>query len=136
MKSLISISAVALLFTSAAARLRGLAGQGSATETSARRVALLIGNGGYPGAPLKNPINGAQDVAQALRELGFDVTHRENLNRDGMKRAVREFGQKPRGGVVGLFYLAGHGVQVGGENYLVLPGGLRAELLGLDQEQF
>ncbi|HYE13917.1 MAG TPA: caspase domain-containing protein [Pyrinomonadaceae bacterium] len=86
-----------------------------------RRVALVIGNSAYAFAPLKNPANDARDVAQALRELGFEVTHKENLSQKEMKRAVRDFGGAIRGGV-GLFYYAGHGVQVKGVNYLVPVG--------------
>ena len=58
-------------------------------------------------------------MAQALRGLGFDVIHKENLNQNDMKRAIREFGAKLRNGGVGLLYYAGHGVQVKGINYLV-----------------
>lgn len=84
-----------------------------------KRVALVVGNGAYTFAPLKNPVNDARDVAQALRELGFEVLHKENVGLNDMKRAIREFAAKIRGGGVGLFYYAGHGVQVKGVNYLV-----------------
>jgi len=84
-----------------------------------RRVALVIGNSAYTTAPLKNPVHDASDMAQALRELGFDVVYKENLNQPDMKRAIRAWGEQLRGGAVGLFYYAGHGVQVRGENYLV-----------------
>lgn len=84
-----------------------------------RRVALVIGNSAYTTAPLKNPVHDASDMAQALRELGFDVVYKENLNQPDMKRAIRALGEKLRSGAVGLFYYAGHGVQVRGENYLV-----------------
>jgi uncharacterized caspase-like protein len=86
---------------------------------AARRVALVIGNSAYPTAPLKNPVHDASDMAQALRELGFDVIYQENLKQHDMKRAIRAFGDKLRGDAVGLFYYAGHGLQVRGENYLV-----------------
>jgi TonB family protein len=84
-----------------------------------RKVALVIGNGRYESSPLKNPVNDATDIAAALRSFGFDVILRENLDQIGMKRAIREFGTKIRGGGVALFYYAGHGVQVKGTNYLV-----------------
>ncbi len=83
-----------------------------------RRVALVIGNGAYKVAPLKNPANDATDMADALREMGFDVTLKLNANHRDMEQAVREFGAKLKQGGLGLFYYAGHGVQVGGENYL------------------
>jgi TonB family protein len=98
---------------------RQLGRDGSAKPNAARRLALVIGNGAYPSAPLKNPVNDAQDIAAALRALGFEVILRENINQNDMKRAIREFGEKIRGAAVALFYYAGHGVQVNGENYLV-----------------
>jgi Caspase domain len=87
-----------------------------------QRVALVIGNSAYANAPLKNPVNDARDVAQALRELGFEVIYRENINQNDMKRAVRTFGERTRTGGTRLFYYAGHGVQVNGENFLIPIG--------------
>jgi len=84
-----------------------------------KRVALVIGNSTYTAAPLKNPVNDARDMAQSLVALGFEVIHRENLNQNDMKRSIRAFGEKIRGGGIGLFYYAGHGVQVRGINYLI-----------------
>lgn len=87
------------------------------------RTALVIGNSAYATAPLKNPVNDAADMAAKLRDLGFDVIHRENLERTRLRDAIRAFGhklRKQRG--VGLFYFAGHGMQVGGENYLIPVG--------------
>lgn len=84
-----------------------------------RRVALVIGNGGYATAPLKNPVNDARGMAAALKSLGFEVSLVTDATMQQMETAVREFGQKLRQGGVGLFYYAGHGVQVAGENYLI-----------------
>jgi TonB family protein len=98
---------------------RQLVQPGSANTSTGKRLALVIGNSAYPNAPLKNPVNDAQDIAATLRALGFEVISRENVNQNDMKRAIREFGEKIRGASVGLFYYAGHGVQVNGENYLV-----------------
>ncbi len=84
-----------------------------------RRTALVIGNGAYKTAPLKNPTNDAQDMADALREMGFDVTLKLNATHREMVQAVRAFGVKFKQGGLGLFYYAGHSVQVGGENYLL-----------------
>ncbi len=83
------------------------------------RTALVIGNGAYPTAPLKNPVNDATDMAAALTRLGFRVTLLKNATMQQMEEAVREFGLALRKGGIGLFYFAGHGVQVAGENYLV-----------------
>jgi formylglycine-generating enzyme required for sulfatase activity len=88
-----------------------------------RRVALVIGNAGYaPPANLKNPLNDARDVAQALGALGFDVVLQTDADLRTMQRAVREFAARLRPDGVGLFYYAGHGVQVRGNNYLVPLG--------------
>src|SRR5437867_2175223 len=84
-----------------------------------RRVALVIGNAAYASSPLKNPVNDAQAMARTFRELGFDVLLRENAGEKEMKRAVEEFGDRLREGGVGVFYFAGHGLQVAGRNYLV-----------------
>ncbi|MDC7787212.1 caspase family protein [Rhodoplanes sp. TEM] len=97
-----------------------------AARASEARTALVVGNGAYGFAPLANPANDATDVAAALRGAGFDVTLLTDTDRAALEAAVRRFGQrlKERGGV-GLFFFAGHGVQVGGENYIV-PVGARA----------
>ena len=87
-----------------------------------KRVALVIGNGRYPEAPLSNPTNDAQDMAAALRELGFAVTVREDLTKQAMVEAIRAFGKQSQKGDVGLFYFAGHGIQVNGYNYLIPIG--------------
>jgi len=83
------------------------------------RVALVIGNSTYEVSPLKNPENDARLMAEALRGQGFEVVEVINGTRRDMRLAMIEFGDLLLGGGVGLFYYAGHGVQVGGENYLV-----------------
>jgi hypothetical protein len=87
-----------------------------------KRFALVVGNGAYNDAPLRNPANDARDVAQALRRLGFQVIERENLNKRGMEEAIRIFGKNLKAGGAGLFYFSGHGAQVNGRNYLVPIG--------------
>jgi formylglycine-generating enzyme required for sulfatase activity len=85
-----------------------------------KQVALVIGNAAYANfPPLANPVNDAQAMAQRLRELDFDVTAVNNADRRTMLRAVDQFVGKLRDGDVALFYYAGHGVQAGGENYLI-----------------
>jgi hypothetical protein len=92
------------------------------SPVSEQRVALVIGNSAYEVSPLKNPVNDARDVAQTLTALGFQVIHKDNLNQVEMKRVIRDFGEKIKNGGVGLFYFAGHGVQVNGANYLIPVG--------------
>jgi hypothetical protein len=84
-----------------------------------RRLALVIGNGAYATSPLRNPTNDARALTAALKGLGFDVTAHENLGQREMRRAILDFGTRLREGGIGLFYFAGHGVQVNGRNYLV-----------------
>jgi Caspase domain len=85
-----------------------------------KRFALVIGNGAYVGAnPLRNPPNDARALSAALREIGFEVVERINLNSREMKKAIIDLGNKLQANDVGLFYYAGHGVQSNGKNYLV-----------------
>lgn len=87
-----------------------------------RRTALVIGNGAYKSSPLVNPVNDATDIASALKKLGFSVQLKINANQKSMENAIRSFGKDLRSGGVGLFYFAGHGIQVNGRNYLIPIG--------------
>ena len=84
------------------------------------RLALIIGNSGYKESPLANPQNDANDMADILEGLGFSVILRIDADRREMARAIREFGRelKQKRGV-GLFYYAGHGMQIDNRNYLI-----------------
>ena len=102
--------------------------------SAAARVALVVGNGDYAAeiGKLKNPTSDAQMMADTLTGLGFEVALVTDADQKAMKRAIREFGQKlretgPNG--IGLFYYAGHGVQVDGENFL-LPIGAEIQAEG------
>lgn len=86
------------------------------------RIALVIGNSAYESGPLPNPANDAKLIGEALTGLGFDVIARRNADQTAMKRAIQEFGarlEKAGPDSVGLFYYAGHGVQLNGHNYLI-----------------
>ncbi len=83
------------------------------------RVALVIGNANYKSSPLVNPANDAADMSAALRKHGFDVDSHINLDRKSMRQAIRNFGEKLKRSDVGLFYYAGHGIQIKGKNYLI-----------------
>jgi Tfp pilus assembly protein PilF len=87
-----------------------------------RRVALVIGNGAYKTAPLNNSVNDAIDIGGALTNLGFTVILKTNVKQRTMEETIREFGKQLRSGGVGLFYFAGHGLQVKGRNYLLPIG--------------
>jgi hypothetical protein len=87
----------------------------------APRLALVIGNSAYQHtSPLRNPANDAQAMSQTLRQLNFQVTTLTDSNQRSMESALRQFGRQLRDEKgVGLFYYAGHGMQVDGENYLL-----------------
>ncbi len=82
--------------------------------------ALIIGNADYAHAKLNNPTKDATDMANSLQMMGFNVDLALDLNQVKMGKAIRDFvtnlSQKPG---LGLFYFAGHGYQVDGENYLL-----------------
>lgn len=87
-----------------------------------QRIALVIGNGGYLNtSQLPNPPADAELMERTLGEAGFEVQRLTDAGQSDMKRAMLDFGRALRGPDVeaGLFYYAGHGVQVNGENYLV-----------------
>jgi uncharacterized caspase-like protein len=90
----------------------------AAAPDGSARVALVIGNGAYRAAPLVNPANDARAMSDALEKLGFRVIRLQDASQQQMFQAVRSFGEALKGGV-GLFYYAGHGVQVKGRNFLV-----------------
>jgi formylglycine-generating enzyme required for sulfatase activity len=99
---------------------RQLVQSGPPSQNPSKRLALVIGNGAYTNAPsLKNPPNDARDMAATLRVLGFSVSNAIDADQRTMKRLIREFGQQLKSGGQGLFYYAGHGVQMRGRNYLI-----------------
>jgi uncharacterized caspase-like protein len=87
-----------------------------------KRIALVIGNSSYTFAPLPNPENDADLMSRTLKGLGFDVITAINATQKNMKKSIKAFGKKlntaGREGV-GLFFYAGHGVQVRGANYMI-----------------
>ena len=113
-KFTVLVSSLLLLCVSVveAAQERGI-------KLSVDRLALVIGNGAYQNAPLKNPTNDAEDMAATLKKLGFKVILNKNADQRIMEDSIRYFGRQLRNGDVGLFYFAGHGVQVEGRNYLI-----------------
>lgn len=83
------------------------------------RVALVIGNSDYRSAPLDNPANDASDLAAALEKQGFNVLVRENVGERGLKEAVDVFAKHLKKGGIGLFFFAGHGIQLKDQNFLM-----------------
>jgi len=101
--------------------------------SAASRYALVIGNGSYDGAYLRNPVNDANAMASALRELDFTVIQKTDLTKKQMLDVIWDFEKKFTADDICLFYYSGHGVQVNGINYLI-P--LKANILNEKDVEF
>jgi TRAP-type mannitol/chloroaromatic compound transport system substrate-binding protein len=86
---------------------------------AAQKVALVIGNSQYKADPLPNPVNDATDMAGVLETLGFEVILEKDADKNAMVGALRTFHKKLGAADIGLFYYAGHGMQISGNNYLI-----------------
>jgi len=94
----------------------------AAQQPQEKRVALVIGNGAYAKAPLATAANDAGLVAQTLQAAGFDVIGARDLDADSLRKTFRDFMQKVEAdpaNTVGMVYLAGYGVALAGENYII-----------------
>lgn len=92
-----------------------------AATAEGRRVALIVGNADYTAVSrLANPTADATLIAGALKQAGFtSVDIKRNLGKAALETALREFGRKADGAELALVYYAGHGIEVGGQNYLI-----------------
>ena len=112
-------AAIYQLVAVASVLLLALAGA-AVPSLAEKRIALVIGNGKYIRDPLPNPPRDAALIARTLEGVDFDVIRVLDADRKAMQTALVEFGRKlAAADSVGLFYYAGHGVQVNGENYLL-----------------
>ncbi|MCA2653739.1 caspase family protein [Microcystis sp. M061S2] len=93
--------------------------QNSPNLQQQQRIALVIGNENYQVGKLDTPLNDATDMANALKELGFEVILLKDSSKRQMDDALDQFFTRINQGYVGLFYYAGHGMEVEGENYLI-----------------
>lgn len=85
-----------------------------------QRVALVIGNNHYTNlSKLKNPLNDAKAMKQSLEARGFEVLYQENANNATMRKLIKKFSKRIAKGGIGLYYFAGHGINIDGRNYLV-----------------
>jgi hypothetical protein len=90
------------------------------TAVAEKRLALVIGNSDYGNSNvLKNPVNDANLMEGTLKSMGFDVIKLTNATKNQMMEGLREFSKKLTEYNVALFYYAGHGVQVEGQNYII-----------------
>lgn len=112
-----TISAYLIAFNASYADSRAL--KSASVHNDEKRVAIVIGNSDYASAPLKNPANDAKSVADTLRKLNFKVYDYYNLNLNDIKRVTDTFAKSENAGGTALFYFAGHGMQAGGNNYLI-----------------
>jgi Caspase domain len=108
-----------MLMTAPQAAQRNLKASSNAASMH-KRVALVIGNAAYQGAPLLlNPVNDAHAMSNALNILGFEVIEVTDASQKEMNRAITAFGEKLNAETAALFFYAGHGLQVKGRNYIV-----------------
>jgi uncharacterized caspase-like protein len=92
----------------------------AAAQEPLRGVALVIGQSEYEGLPaLRNPENDANALDDLLGRLGFDVTRVLNADAEKLGRELEDFAEDAAGADVALVYYSGHGVEAGGENYLI-----------------
>jgi len=110
----------ALLGTAAPAPA-GKASPSTSQPAGPRKVALIIGNGAYKNVePLANPPRDAKLIASTFRELGFaTVTLAPDLTRDKFFASLHEFGLEAEKAEWAVVYYAGHGMEIGGVNYLI-----------------
>jgi uncharacterized caspase-like protein len=101
-----------------------------------RRIALVIGNGKYENAGLlANPTNDADAIADLLTKAGFDsVDRRRDLGVVEFKRTVREFVDRAASADVAVVYYSGHGLEIGGVNYLIPVDAKLTSVLDMDDE--
>ncbi|MBI1354734.1 MAG: hypothetical protein GC160_10330 [Acidobacteria bacterium] len=86
----------------------------------ARRVALVVGNNDYQYAPkLRNAANDARDLSAALRDVGFEVETLIDADLRSIDEGINRLISRLRPGDVAMFHYSGHGIQVGGENFLI-----------------
>jgi uncharacterized caspase-like protein len=92
----------------------------AAKGVDAPRIALIIGNSKYPESPLTNPFNDANAMGKELKVLGFDTQILLDSNLKDLGSAIQGYsGRIAKSKAVGLFYYAGHGVQLAWRNYLI-----------------
>jgi len=97
--------------------------------------ALVIGNGAYKGRPLKNSRNDARSISEKLRQFGFQVTEGVDLGRKGFRDLLIKFSERAKTADVTVFFYAGHGMQLGGINYLLpvdIDFGLSKDIVTFD----
>lgn len=83
-----------------------------------RALALFVGNANYPAQGLKNPVNDANDFSEKLKKLGFVTKTITDVTVQELDNAIDQFGDDLPKYDIGLFFFAGHGLQIKGENFI------------------
>lgn len=115
--ALVSLALVALFGVRPAAAQTTRGAQ--LTEVTEQRLALVIGNAAYRVTPLDNPVNDARLIGGLLEKAGFKVFRYENLDRNGLFNAMRDFGDRLNDRTIAVFFYAGHALQLRDRNFLV-----------------
>lgn len=103
------------------------------SAAAAKRVALVVGNDQYSNIPqLKKAVNDARTMSDTLKKLGFAVLVAENQNRKGLSETLLAFDRMIEKGDTAFFFFAGHGFEIGGENYL-LPTDVPSATVGQEE---
>jgi uncharacterized caspase-like protein len=123
MTAMQTITRLAFVLFAALAFGQSAAARTETTSGDEPRIALVVGNANYKDEQkLANPANDASLIAETLRKVGFDVVLVTDAGQKQLEHAIVDFGDrlsKAGPDAIGLFYYAGHGLQVDGENYLV-----------------
>ena len=88
-------------------------------SNNGKRLAIVIGNSNYQARPLKNPVNDAKDVGNALQKAGFKVIELYDADLDEMRSSINKFSESLVNYEVGLVFYSGHGIEFSGRNYFI-----------------
>ncbi len=116
--------------TTLALALAAFSGVWDGCAYAQNRVALIVGNGNYQNVPpLPTTLNDAGDIAQLFERLGFATTKLFNASYDDFRRAIRKFNELTQNADIAVIYFGGHGLEAGGENWLLpVDADLRTDL--------
>jgi len=116
--------------TTLALALAAFSGVWDGCAYAQNRVALVVGNGSYQNVPpLPTTLNDAGDIAQSFERLGFATTKLTNASYDDFRRAIRKFNELTQKADIAAIYFGGHGLEAGGENWLLpVDADLRTDL--------
>ena len=107
----------------------------TASTKAQNRVALVIGNSRYINvAALTNPENDAKEIGQSLERLGFSVTQVLDTNFETFRKSLLQFNRAAAGAEIAVLYFAGHGMEVGGENWLMPVDAAAKTEIDIDKE--